>query len=142
MSRVYQYDNRVDVTYVYDIEEAFDDKTGTTRPKRKLIGKIDPKTKELVPTGKRGRPAKTGRSSPDTKKEEARNKEEQAKARFLEALQKKDEAIAALKSENRQLKAAMNKLEKTILSISTLCSGIKYTNSQDPAGQPGEEGAQ
>ena len=131
MSRVYQYDNRVDVTYVYDVEEVFDEKTGKTRQKRKLIGKLDLETKQLVPTGKRGRPAKTDCPSADTKKEENRNREEQAKARFLETLQKKDEAIAALKSENRQLKATINKLEKTILSISTLCGDIQYTSNQD-----------
>ncbi|MBR2255779.1 MAG: hypothetical protein IKF59_06095 [Lachnospiraceae bacterium] len=131
MSRVYQYDNRVDVTYVYDVEEIFDEKTGKTRSKRKLIGKLNPETKQLVPTGKRGRPAKTDSPSADTKKEETRNKEELAKARFLETLQKKDEAIAALKSENRQLKAVINKLEKTLLSISTLCGDIQYTSNQD-----------
>ena len=70
MSRVYQYDNRVDVTYVYDVEEAFDEKTGKTRPKRRLIGKLDPGTKQLVPTGKRGRPAKTDCQSADKKKKE------------------------------------------------------------------------
>ena len=131
MSRVYQYDNRVDVTYVYDVEEIFDEKTGKTRSKRKLIGKLNPETKQLVPTGKRGRPAKTDSPSADTKKEETRNKEELAKARFLETLQKKDEAFAALKSENRQLKAVINKLEKTLLSISTLCGDIQYTSNQD-----------
>lgn len=133
MSRVYQYDNRVDVTYVYDVEEVFDEKTGKTRPKRRLIGKLDPGTKQLVPTGKRGRPAKTDCQSADKKKEGNRDKEEQAKARFLETLQKKDEAIASLKSENRQLKAAINKLEKTILSISALCGDIQYTSNQDLA---------
>ena len=131
MSRVYQYDNRVNVTYVYDVEEVYDGQTGKTRPKRKLIGKLDPETKQLVPTGKRGRPAKTDSPSADAKKEEARNKEELAKAHFLETLQKKDEAISALKNENRQLKVAIHKLEKTILSISTLCGDVQYTGSQD-----------
>ena len=131
MSRVYQYDNRVNVTYVYDVEEVYNEQTGKTQSKRKLIGKLDPETKQLVPTGKRGRPTKTDCPSADTKKEEKRNKEELAKARFLETLQKKDEAITALKSENRQLKAAINKLEKTILSISTLCGDVQYTGSKD-----------
>ena len=30
MSRVYQYDNRVDVTYVYDVEEVVKVRTGQT----------------------------------------------------------------------------------------------------------------
>lgn len=48
MSRVYQYDNRVDVTYVYDVEEIFDEKTGKTRSKRKLIGKLNYPSRDFI----------------------------------------------------------------------------------------------
>ena len=43
------------VTYVYESHSYWDKELKQPRSNRKLIGKVDPETGEIVPTGKRGR---------------------------------------------------------------------------------------
>lgn len=51
------YNNQTHTTYVYEILEShYNPETHQTESKRRLVGKIDPVTGEMVPTGKRGRP--------------------------------------------------------------------------------------
>ncbi len=114
MGRVHQFDNRTGVTYIYDTQSIFDSSTGKNKTKRTLIGKLDPDTKEIIPTGRRGRPekAKTANDPKDDKDRKI----------FLAALQRKDEAIALLKEENRRLLADKSRLEKLIYTVMNLCS--------------------
>lgn len=42
------------ITYVYDSQGYFDEEQQKYRYKRTLLGKIDPETGEMIPTGKRG----------------------------------------------------------------------------------------
>ena len=51
------------VTYVYESESYWDKEKQQPRSRRKLIGKIDEKTGETVPTGPRGRRKMTGETS-------------------------------------------------------------------------------
>ncbi|WP_298069635.1 hypothetical protein [uncultured Mailhella sp.] len=44
--------------YVYESESRWDPEKRMSVPKRHLVGKIDPVTGKMVPTGKRGRPRK------------------------------------------------------------------------------------
>ncbi len=72
MAQIKYFDKRVGITYVYESESYYDQEKHQSRSKRKLIGKIDPETGEMVPTGKKGRPSKnpdvsTG-NDPDYKK--------------------------------------------------------------------------
>jgi uncharacterized protein YcbK (DUF882 family) len=54
------YNKQNGVTYVYEvIENYWDKEKKQSRSKRKLIGKIDPVTGEMVPTSSKGRPRKT-----------------------------------------------------------------------------------
>ncbi|MGN0138126.1 MAG: hypothetical protein ACI381_05920 [Candidatus Methanomethylophilaceae archaeon] len=55
MSIVRVYNKKMDVTYVYESESYWDKEKQQPRNRRKLIGKIDPVTGEIVPTGKPGR---------------------------------------------------------------------------------------
>lgn len=55
MSIVKVYNKKMDVTYVYESESYWDKEKQQPRNRRKLIGKIDPVTGEIVPTGKPGR---------------------------------------------------------------------------------------
>ncbi len=57
MSIVKVYNKKAGVTYVYESESYWDKEKKQPRNRRKLIGKINPTTGEIVPTGKRGRPA-------------------------------------------------------------------------------------
>lgn len=55
MSIVKVYNKKAKVTYVYESESYWDKEKQQPRNRRKLIGKIDPATGEIVPTGKPGR---------------------------------------------------------------------------------------
>jgi hypothetical protein len=58
MAIVHVYNRVRGVTYVYDSHSYWDKDLKQPRSTRKLIGKLDPVTGEIVPTGKRGRPKK------------------------------------------------------------------------------------
>ena len=58
MSIVKMRNKKTGVTYVYESESYWDKEKQQPRNRKKLIGKIDPETGEIVPTGKRGRKKK------------------------------------------------------------------------------------
>jgi len=58
MSMVKHTDKRTGVTYVYESESYWDKEKKQPRSRRKLIGKIDETTGEIVPTEGRGRKRK------------------------------------------------------------------------------------
>lgn len=55
MHYVKSKDNRTGITYVYESESYWDKEKQQPRARRKLIGKIDEETGEIIPTGSRGR---------------------------------------------------------------------------------------
>ena len=55
MAIVHVYNRARGVTYVYDSHSYWDKDLKQPRSTRKLIGKLDPVTGEIVPTGKKGR---------------------------------------------------------------------------------------
>lgn len=70
MSIVKVFNKKAGVTYVYESESYWDKEKQQPRNRRTLIGKIDPATGEVVPTGKPGRKAasvsvKAGSEDPD-----------------------------------------------------------------------------
>lgn len=64
MAIIQQYHKDTDTTYVYESVSYWNAEKGQSRSKRKCIGKIDPATGEMVPTGKRGRKKKDDSSQP------------------------------------------------------------------------------
>lgn len=50
------YNKHTDTYYAYDTTYVWDEKTQRKVQKKRCIGKIDPETDEIIPTGKRGRP--------------------------------------------------------------------------------------
>jgi hypothetical protein len=97
MAIIYQYDKRSDITYAYESHSYWDKEKRMSRAKRKLIGRVDPDTGDIVPTDGRGRGKevkKTGRKAIDYKL-------------LYEKLQKKcvaqETLIAALKEELAKL---------------------------------------
>ena len=71
MAIIKQYHKDTDTTYVYDSTSYWDAEKGQSRSKRKLLGKLDPKTGEIIPTGQRGRKKKE-RPAEDPAQVEAR----------------------------------------------------------------------
>ena len=61
---VKSYNKRNNTFYVYESTSYWDASTKTPRNHRRLIGKIDPISGEVVPTGKRGRPRKNAGAEP------------------------------------------------------------------------------
>ena len=55
MAIVHVYNRARGITYVYESQSYWDKELKQPRSNRKLIGKLDPDTSEIVPTGKRGR---------------------------------------------------------------------------------------
>ena len=50
------YNKHTNTYYAYETSYVWDEKTQRKVQKKRCIGKIDPETDEIIPTGKRGRP--------------------------------------------------------------------------------------
>ena len=55
MGIVYQKDKRTGITYAYESKAVWDKEKKQSRAKRRLIGRVDPETGEIIPTDGRGR---------------------------------------------------------------------------------------
>lgn len=85
MAIIKQYDKRSGITYAYESHSYWDPEKKMTRAKRKLIGRVDPETGEIVPTDGRNR-----------KKKEAVLPETQDYKKLYEELLKKYESQETL----------------------------------------------
>ena len=93
MAIIKQHDKRSGITYAYESHSYWDPEKKMTRAKRKLIGRIDPKTGEIIPTDGRNR-----------KKKDEKASEEVDYKKLYEKLQKKYAAQEVLiKSLKEQL---------------------------------------
>ena len=117
MATVKSFNKVTGTTYVYESHKKWSKEEKKYKTIRKLIGKIDPMTGRVVPTGPRGRP----RSKPLEPNSRA------AKAEPLDAseidVQALNTTIAELKIKNTLL---MNEREK----LSELIDGIMHFASQ------------
>lgn len=71
MAIIHQHDKRSGITYAYESHSYWDKEKKMTRAKRKLIGRVNPETGEIIPTDGRCRkdkPKKAGSKEPDYKK--------------------------------------------------------------------------
>lgn len=110
MSIVKLKDKRTGTTYVYESESYWDKEKKQPRSRRKLIGKLDEETGEIIPTGKSGR--KKG-SRP--KQEE--NGSPEPITEYIRAIAEKDEQIRSLKAENRALLKEKQDILKTLEAL-------------------------
>lgn len=115
------------ITYVYESESYWDKEKQQPRSKRKLIGKIDPDTGEIVPTGKKGRPKKEsddgiqGNSSVDL---------ELLCQKQAEQLRQQENEILELKKRVMDLNLTVNDCRRRLEKISTL-SKLEVENAAD-----------
>jgi alpha-ketoglutarate-dependent taurine dioxygenase len=96
MAIIKQHDKRSGITYAYESHSYWDPEKKMTRAKRKLIGRVDPETGEIIPTDGRNKKSKVSDSdNTDYKK-------------LYEKLLKKYEAqevlLASLKKQLKDLK--------------------------------------
>lgn len=104
-------DKRTGITYVYSSESYWDKELKAPRNHKKLIGKIDKETGEIIPTGKRGRKPKNDPPSPEGA--DYKGLYEEAKARILQ----KDRDIQALQTEMSELRASLKQASQKLDKI-------------------------
>jgi len=98
MAVIYQYDKRSGITYAYESYSYWDKEKKMTRAKRKLIGRLNKETGEIVPTDGRNR---------DGKLKEPVDKEPDYKSLYEKLLKKyaaQETLVTALKEELKKLK--------------------------------------
>lgn len=113
MSLVKSKDKRTGITYVYESESYWDKEKQQPRAKRKLIGRIDESTGEIVPTDGRGRK----RKDQSSKKDAVTTLAARASLDAERSLQEKDMLIEQLRSENLSLKKDMQRLLHDLQNI-------------------------
>lgn len=116
MARIEHFDKRVGIKYVYESESYYDKEKHQSRSKRKLIGKIDPETGEMVPTGKKGRPAKN--TTPDNEQPDYKKLYQSS----LKDLKRCGEQIRSLEKELHDANGSIKKYCGIIQKISSLCN--------------------
>ena len=122
MSIVKLKDKRTGTTYVYESESYWDKEKKQPRSRRKLIGKLDEETGEIIPTGKSGRKKGTGQ------KQEGSDSPEPI-TEYIRAIAGKDEQIRSLKAENRAL---LKEKQDVLKTLQALCQRLADED------QPGE----
>lgn len=123
MAIIKQYHKDTDTTYVYESTSYWDADKQQSRSKRKLLGKLDPETGEVIPTGKRGRKKK----APSTEQPVIIQADPNYASRIKEltlALAEKEASIARLEKENSELKSSILALSKQLDRCRDLCISI------------------
>jgi len=98
MAVIYQHDKRSGITYAYESYSYWDKEKKMTRAKRKLIGRLNKETGEIVPTDGRNRAEKL---------KESVDEEPNYKALYEKLLKKyaaQEALVTTLKEELKKLK--------------------------------------
>lgn len=121
MAIIRQYRKATDTVYVLEAERIYDPEKKQTRyVHRRLIGKVDPATGEVIPTGKRGRPRKDP-ASEDAQDEIA--EEEAADAQTVTELTAKIEQLQQELAESKQQISNMNSILQAIQRLLDMNKG-------------------
>ena len=116
MAIIKQYHKDTDTTYVYESISYWDPEKKQSRSKRRVIGKLDPVTGEIIPTGKRGRPRKQ-----KTKKEKTQdNQLLSADPELQDTIRKQQITISTLQQQIADLQEANQHLRKIIAKADSL----------------------
>lgn len=125
MAIVKQYHKDTDTTYVYESTSYWDSDKGQSRSRRKVIGKLDPVTGEIIPTGGRGRKKKVPEVS---ESDAAASKEIIRLNEQIASLQKEKTDLAAenaaLRQQNLQLSSQNEKLVSAVRKVSSICAPL------------------
>lgn len=117
MSIVRSYSKANDTTYVYEQNMKWNPETKRPEGTRKLIGKIDPVTGEIIPTGKRGRKRKEKPDSIEVPDDSELMKKNQSLQIQVDSLRQK---VTDLYKENSDLKRERNDLNKKLQRITDI----------------------
>lgn len=120
MSITKSRDNRTGTVYVYESESYWDKEKKAPRNHKKLIGKLDEATGEIIPTGRRGRKPKAAHQGAA---EEGTSEQMDYKKLYescTENLQQKQRQILELNAEVSELKKELKKQRNTLEKIRML----------------------
>ena len=109
MAIITQHNKDTGTTYVYESISYWDAEKRQSRSKRKLLGKLDPETGEVIPTGMRGR-----------KKKEKDSAAEEAKV--AAAMAEYEKKILQQELTIRQQQAQVNELNRKIAQMTDMIS--------------------
>jgi cell division protein FtsB len=101
MAIIKQHDKRSGITYAYESISYWDKEKKQSRSKRKLIGRIDPETGEIIPTDGRGRKGKKDKVT----------KEAEEKPDYKALYEKLQKKCMALETLIEALKKEIDKLQ-------------------------------
>ena len=119
-SIIKKLDKQTGITYVYESESYWDKEKKQPRSKRKLIGKIDEQTGEIVPTGgRKGRRRNELTQSPQTACTDG-NTLKALCAEQAEELCRKEEEISSLKKQILELTLSVTEYKRRLLKIEEL----------------------
>ena len=122
MAIVKQYHKDTDTTYVYESTSYWDAEKGQSRSRRKVIGKIDPVTGEVVPTGGRGRKKKDPDATPAEAPRKSLPEDTETIRRQQIEISGLSEKIAALEAENKRLKGIIRKTAQMAEKLTDICT--------------------
>lgn len=117
MSLVRMHNKARNVTYVYESESYWDREKKQPRSRRRLVGKVDPETGEVVPTGPRGRPRKGADADAQARDDGG------ALARALDALAERDAQLAEARAELAAARREVRRLEGLLRRVRDVASG-------------------
>ena len=109
MTLLKQKDKRTGITYVYESESYWDKEKRQPRSKRKLIGKLDEETGEIVKTD--------GRGKKRTEKKKAASEDSALCEELKQRVREKDIIIHQLTSQNKALEKERSAILKEISII-------------------------
>lgn len=115
MAIIQQYHRDTNTTYVYESTSYWDAEKGQSRSKRKCIGKIDPDTGEMVPTGKRGRKKaeSSGQSIDELSNMKKRYEESQKEIiRLNSKTSELEKTLSDLVGQNQKLRTILHKIQE------------------------------
>ena len=125
MAIVKQYHKDTDTTYVYESISYWDEEKKQSRSKRRVIGKLDPETGDIIPTGKRGRKPKDATDTPAEQNAELSRQYGESQVRIKELsleISQKDLEIASLRKEIQQLKEKLGKVDSYLSQCREICA--------------------
>ena len=107
MAIINLYNKKLNVTYVYDSVSYWDKDLKQPRSRRKLIGKRDPVTNEIIPTNGRGRRKGTDGSSAEKQPIHSDSATELKYEKCLEVIREKDATILEQKKQIAELQSRL-----------------------------------
>ena len=100
MGIIYQKDKRTGITYAYESKAVWDKEKKQSRAQRRLIGKVDPDSGEIIPTDGRGR-KRSPSYDPSTDDQEP----------MPATIKELRDEVRGLRAENARLESKLKKLD-------------------------------